>query len=84
MILGGQDQFLKVSIYTVDIERFFWFSAGVLMSFFISHHKCQHFLKILQMGQGSHCNGGILLQQEATDNGNDSTINHHNALEIFC
>jgi hypothetical protein len=49
MLLGGQDQLLKVSIYTVDMERFFWLSAVVLMSFFISHiETSQNSLKILQ------------------------------------
>jgi hypothetical protein len=76
MLLGGQDQFLKVSIYTVDMEQFFWLSAVVSMSFFISHLECQNSLKILQKKQGSHCNGGIWFQQEATDNVNDSTINY--------
>jgi hypothetical protein len=27
MLLGGQDQFLKVSIYTIDIEGFSWVST---------------------------------------------------------
>jgi hypothetical protein len=61
----------KVSIYTVDMEQFFWLSAVVSMSFFISQIECQNSLKILQKKQGSHCNGGILFQQEATDNVND-------------
>jgi hypothetical protein len=76
MLLGGQDQFLKVSIYTVDMEQFFCLSAVVSMSFFISHMECQNSLKILQKKQGSRCNGGISFQQEATDNVDDSTINY--------
>jgi hypothetical protein len=76
MLLGGQDKFLKISIYTVDLEQFFWLSEVVLMSFFISYIKCQNSHKILQKRQGSHCNWGFSFPQEATDNGNDSTTNY--------
>jgi hypothetical protein len=74
MLRGGQDRFLKVRIYTIEFEQLFQFSAVSSMLFFISHVIWQKFLKILQERQGSHCNGGISFQQEATDNVNDSTI----------
>jgi hypothetical protein len=79
LLLDGQDQFLIVSIYTIDMEQFFWFSSMIiLMSFFISHSiKCQKFFKTSTESIKDHIAMEVFLFQDeaTTDTGNDSTIN---------